>query len=185
MKCVNFHSNIKPTFKHYLIQIKRKHKQHQHQSTPIPINTNQLAQEMVDTIQPTTPSPKPYFNTKTNKSINQSLFLWCTKKIDIKQGKTERAIFGSTQSFQNKIYDIFFKKKENYACTFCFCLVINFVWKEENKAVTKKKRIWIFFMAERGSETSCYERVDSFGNLILAICKSWQIEVEAELLEYA
>ena len=33
----------------------------------------------------------------------------------------------------------FFKKKENYASTFCFCLVID-VWKEENKAVTKKKK---------------------------------------------
>ena len=34
----------------------------------------------------------------------------------------------------------FLKKKENYASTFCFCLVIDFVWKEENKAVTKKKK---------------------------------------------
>jgi hypothetical protein len=50
---------------------------------------------------------------------------------------------------------------------------------------TKKKEIESFFVAERGSETLCYKRVDSFGNLILAICKSWQIEVEAELLEYA
>ena len=50
---------------------------------------------------------------------------------------------------------------------------------------TKKKEIESFFVAERGSETLCYERVDSFGNFILAICKSWQIEVEAELLEYA
>ena len=49
----------------------------------------------------------------------------------------------------------------------------------------KKKEIESFFVAERGSDTLCYERVDSFGNLILAICKSWQIEVEAELLEYA
>ena len=37
-------------------------------------------------------------------------------------------------------------------------------------------------MPERGREIWCYERVNSFRNLIEAICKSWQIEVEVSLI---
>ena len=74
---------------------------------------------------------------------------------------------------------------------FCFDMVTDFVLSEWKKLAIKaaeakkKKRNWFFFLVTGGSEILYYERVDSFGNLILAICKSWQIEVEAELLGYA
>ena len=54
---------------------------------------------------------------------------------------------------------------------FCFDFVIDFVLSECKNLKIKKKKLNLF-VAERGSETLCYERVDSFGNLILAICKS-------------
>ena len=131
----------------------------------------------------------------SNHSFKQSIIIFVMhKKIDIKQDNIEKkkafdVIFGSTHNLFKIKYVTFFLKKRKELCVYFFFFVLILLlilfWVNARILKTKKKRNWIFFVAEGGSEISCYERVDSFGNFISAICQSWQIEVEAELLEYA
>ena len=90
----------------------------------------------------------------SNHSLKQSIIIFVMhKKIDIKQDNIEKkkafdVIFGGTQSFQNKIYDIFFKKKKRIMrlfFLFCFDFVIDFVLSECKNLKNKKKRNRIFF----------------------------------------